>query len=323
MKEAAPATPLIEGRGLSKVFGGARGTAVQAITNVSFSIAKGEVLGVVGESGSGKSTLGRLVLRLLEPTAGAMLFDGQNLAALTATELRKFRRNTQMVFQDPFASLNARMTIGAALEEVIMLHHGISRRAARDEAVKLLASVGLPPAFLDRYPRACSGGQRQRIAIARSLAPKPHFIVADEPVSALDVSVQADVLNLLADLKDSLGLTMMFVSHDLSVVEIVSDRVMVLYLGRIMEVGPTADVYERPRHPYTAALLSAAPGRSVDGRPRIVLQGEIPSPSNPPSGCVFRTRCPFADAVCAAHVPELVSVTPSHMKACIRDDIPA
>jgi oligopeptide/dipeptide ABC transporter ATP-binding protein len=247
-------------------------------------------------------------------------FDGQDLAALDAARLRRFRRNMQMVFQDPFASLNARMTIGAALQEVIVLHHGVGRRAARERASTLLAQVGLAPAFLDRYPRACSGGQRQRIAIARALAPDPRFIVADEPVSALDVSIQAEVLNLLAELKDRLGLTMMFISHDLSVVEIVSDRVMVLYLGRIMEIGPTADVYARPRHPYTAALLSAAPGQAA-GRKPIVLQGEIPSPSNPPSGCVFRTRCPFAISDCATRVPALEAVAPKHLKACIRGDI--
>ena len=318
----APARALVEGKGLSRWFE-SKGAPVRAVESVSFAIAEREVLGVVGESGSGKSTLGRLALRLLEPSAGTMLFDGQDLAGLDATALRRFRRNMQMVFQDPFASLNARMTIGAALAEVIVLHHGVRRREARERARTLLAQVGLAPAFLDRYPRACSGGQRQRIAIARALAPDPRFIVADEPVSALDVSVQAEVLNLLAELKDRLGLTMMFISHDLSVVEIVSDRVMVLYLGRVMEIGPTADVYQRPRHPYTAALLSAAPGQmqSQAARRRIVLQGEIPSPSNPPSGCVFRTRCPFAISDCATRVPELSAVAPRHLKACIRDDI--
>jgi oligopeptide/dipeptide ABC transporter ATP-binding protein len=318
MTDAARA--LVEGKDLSRWFESRKGAPVRAVENVSFAIAEREVLGVVGESGSGKSTLGRLALRLLAPSAGAVRFDGQDLAALDARTLRRFRRNMQMVFQDPFASLNARMTIGAALEEVIVLHHGAAKRAARDRARTLLAQVGLSPAFLDRYPRACSGGQRQRIAIARALAPDPRFIVADEPVSALDVSVQAEVLNLLAELKDRLGLTMMFISHDLSVVEIVSDRVMVLYLGRIMEIGPTADVYARPRHPYTAALLSAAPGQAA-GRKPIVLQGEIPSPSSPPSGCVFRTRCPFAIADCATRVPALEVVAPQHLKACIRSDI--
>jgi oligopeptide/dipeptide ABC transporter ATP-binding protein len=315
----APVPALVEGKGLSKLFESRKGPPVRAVEDVSFAIAEREVLGVVGESGSGKSTLGRLALRLLTPSAGAMLFDGEDLAGLDAKTLRRFRRNMQMVFQDPFASLNARMTIGAALEEVIVLHHGVGRREARERARTLLSQVGLSPAFLDRYPRACSGGQRQRIAIARALAPSPRFIVADEPVSALDVSVQAEVLNLLAELKDRLALTMMFISHDLSVVEIVSDRVMVLYLGRIMEIGPTADVYERPRHPYTAALLSAAPGQAA--RRRIVLQGEIPSPSNPPSGCVFRTRCPHVISDCATRVPALDAVAPQHLKACIRDEI--
>ena len=316
----ASARYLVEAKGLSKWFESTRGAPVRAVDNVSVAITAREVLGVVGESGSGKSTFGRLVLRLLEPSAGAMLFDGQDLAGLSPSALRRFRRNMQMVFQDPFASLNARMTIGSALEEVIMLHQGGARRDVRERAAALLAQVGLATSFLDRYPRACSGGQRQRIAIARALAPRPRFIVADEPVSALDVSVQAEVLNLLAELKDSLGLTIMFISHDLSVVEIVADRVMVLYLGRIMEIGPTAEVYERPQHPYTAALLSAAPGQPKQRQNRIILQGEIPSPSNPPSGCVFRTRCPFAQADCAARVPELRAVAPHHFKACIRDD---
>ena len=313
--------PVAEGRALCKAFPAKSGPPVRAVSDVSFAIAGREVLGIVGESGSGKSTLGRLALRLIEPTAGSMSVAGQDLGTLAAKELRHFRRNMQMVFQDPFASLNPRVRIGEALSAVVRLHHGSDRSEALERSALLLEKVGLARAFLDRYPRSCSGGQRQRIAIARALACEPRFVVADEPVSALDVSVQAEVLNLLADLRDGLGLTMMFISHDLSVVEIVADRVMVLYLGRVMEAGPTAEIFARPRHPYTAALLSAAPGAKDGARSPLILQGEIPSPSNPPSGCVFRTRCPFAISECAGAVPPLRSVGRGHEKACIRDDL--
>jgi oligopeptide/dipeptide ABC transporter ATP-binding protein len=314
----ATAEPLIKVEGLTKHFGA--NPAVRAVQDVSFTLDKGKVLGVVGESGSGKSTIGRLVLRLLEPTTGKVSYGGQDLGALGPRELRRFRRHMQMVFQDPFASLNQRMTIGDALVEPIRLHRGLGKAAALEEAGRLLERVGLTREHLGRYPRAFSGGQRQRVAIARALASEPSFIVADEPVSALDVSIQAEVLNLLQDLQRDLGLTVMFISHDLSVVEVISDRVMVLYLGRIMELAPTEELFARPAHPYSAALMDAAPGAARGGN-RITLSGEIPSPSAPPSGCVFRTRCPFAQDDCAKTVPPLRETSPGHWKACIRDDI--
>ena len=322
----AAAEPLVSAAGLTKHFPireglfGRSDRAVRAVEDVSFDIGPGEVLGVVGESGSGKSTLGRLVLRLIDPTAGRIRFMGRDLAAMRGAELRRIRRHMQMIFQDPFASLNARMTVGDALIEPLRLHRGLSGRQAEDAAVGLLRQVGLSPDHMRRYPRAFSGGQRQRIAIARALTPEPRFIVADEPVSALDVSIQAEVVNLLQDLQRRLGLSLMFISHDLSVVELVADRVMVLYLGRVMETAPTEALYRRPAHPYTAALLQAVPG-AKRRRERLLPRGEIPSPANPPSGCVFRTRCPFAVRACAENVPPLAPVGPGHFKACIRDEI--
>ena len=320
------AAPLVEAQGLTRHFGdggGLLGRAprpVRAVEDVSLAIAPGEALGVVGESGSGKSTLGRLLLRLIEPTAGSLRFSGEDLLALDAAALRRFRGRMQMVFQDPYASLNRRMTIGEALAEPLRLHRGLDRAGARAAAAELMRKVGLTAEHLERYPRAFSGGQRQRVAIARALASQPQFIVADEPVSALDVSIQAEVLNLLRDLQRDLKLALMFVSHDLSVVEIMADRVMVLYLGRVMEEAPTDALYARPAHPYTLALMQAAPGARRD-RARIELSGEIPSPRDPPSGCVFRTRCPFALADCARDVPPLREIAPGHRKACIRDDL--
>jgi oligopeptide/dipeptide ABC transporter ATP-binding protein len=313
-------TPLVQAEGLTKDFAsGSR--AVRAVDAVSLEVGAGQVLGVVGESGSGKSTLGRLLLRLLEPSAGITRFDGQDLAALRPRALRRFRRNMQMVFQDPFASLNARMTVGDALAEPLRLHRGLRGPALKEAAGALLEQVGLTREHLHRYPRAFSGGQRQRVAIARALASQPRFIVADEPVSALDVSIQAEVVNLLQDLQRSLGLALLLISHDLSVVEMVADRVMVLYLGRVMEAADTEALFARPSHPYTAALMQAAPGARRTG-PRLVLSGEIPSPLDPPGGCVFRTRCPFAIADCAAARPALRPVGPGHLKACIRDGLP-
>ncbi len=319
------AQPLLSARGITKHFGNDGGmfskasAPIRAVEGVDLDIASGEVLGVVGESGSGKSTLGRLVLRLIEPTSGAVFFDGKDLCSLQTGEMRRFRRHMQMIFQDPFSSLNARMTIGDALVEPIALHLGLRGQAARDAAVGVLERVGLHADHMKRYPRMFSGGQRQRIAIARALASSPRFIVADEPVSALDVSVQAEVINLLQQLQKELGLTLMFISHDLSVVEVITDRVMVLYLGRVMELAPTESLYGNPAHPYTAALLQAAPG--MTSVKKHILKGEIPSPANPPSGCVFRTRCPFAIDACAHTVPTLRPVGPDHLKACIRDDI--
>jgi oligopeptide/dipeptide ABC transporter ATP-binding protein len=320
-----PRTPLVWARNLSKDFasgGGLLGAApdpVRAVDDVSLEIGTGEVLGVVGESGSGKSTLGRLLLRLIEPTTGEIFFEGLNLSALRSRELRGFRRHMQMIFQDPYASLNARMMIGDALAEPLRLHQGLSKAEAWEAAAALAQQVGLTREHLRRYPRAFSGGQRQRIAIARAIATRPRLIIADEPVSSLDVSIQAEVINLLQDLQREFGLALMFISHDLSVIEVIADRVMVLYLGRVMETAPTAALYRRPAHPYTAALMQAAPG-ARQGK-RILLAGEIPSPRNPPSGCVFRTRCPFAVADCARTRPALRAVAPDHLTACIRDDL--
>ncbi|WP_372622803.1 ABC transporter ATP-binding protein [Falsiroseomonas sp.] len=313
-------TALLELRGVSRHFllprqGLFARPVLRAVEQVSFEVAVGEVLGLVGESGSGKSTLGRVALGLLPASAGAVLFEGAELGALRPAQRRALRRHMQMVFQDPFASLNPRRSIGGAIAEVMKLHglpHGEAEVAAS------LTRVGLEASDMRRRPRQFSGGQRQRIAIARALAVRPRFLVADEPVSALDVSVQAGILKLMQDLRRELGLAMLFISHDLTVVEAMADRVVVLYLGRVMESGPARALFTAPRHPYTAALLAAAPGSK---RPEMVLQGEIPSPAAPPSGCVFRTRCPFALPDCAKEVPALRSVAARHEKACIRDDL--
>ena len=327
-RTSASAAPLLSAQGLTKHFGAAAKLftkakpVVRAVESVDLAIKSGEVLGVVGESGSGKSTLGRLVLRLLDATAGTIIFDQQDLTALNTADLRRYRRYFQMIFQDPISSLNARMTVAQTLMEPIRLHFGKSRTEAREQAEALLRQVGLSGEHLDRYPRSFSGGQGQRIAIARALASSPKFIVADEPVSALDVSVQAEVVNLLQALQKELSLSLMFISHDLSVVEVIADRVAVLYLGRIMEIADTRDLYTRPAHPYTAALLHSIPG-AVAPHKRRLLTGEIPSPANPPSGCVFRTRCPFAIDDCARDLPQLrpVATHAKQYKACIRDDL--
>jgi oligopeptide/dipeptide ABC transporter ATP-binding protein len=323
-----PMLPLLEVAGLSKHFrvgGGPVAGAkpvLRAVDDVSFEIARGEVLGLVGESGSGKSTVGRSILRLTEPTSGAIRFGGQDIMALRGGNLRRFRRHAQIIFQDPLASLNPRMTVEQLLAEPLVTQGMLrGRDALRARGAELLGMVGLAPENLARYPHAFSGGQRQRIAIARSLALRPDFIVADEPVSALDVSVQAQVVNLLRQLKQQLGLTMLFIGHDLAVVEYIADRIAVMYLGRIMEIAPARRLTSAPRHPYTKALLSAVPVPDPLGkRQRIVLAGELPSPLAPPSGCVFRTRCPYAAAQCARDVPPLTEVEPGHVRACIRGD---
>ena len=290
---------------------------VRAVDGVSFTIGRGEVLGLVGESGSGKTTVGRLVLRLEDATAGDVHFDGTDVRALGTRELRRFRKRMQIIFQDPYASLNPRETVGAMLTHALTLH-GIGTPADRPaRAAALLDEVGLQAGYLQRFPHEFSGGQRQRLVIARALAVQPEFLVADEPVSALDVSIQAQVINLLGDLKDRLGLTMLFIAHDLAVVEHISDHVAVMYLGRLMELAPRAALYSRPAHPYTQALLAAVPvadpGRR---RARMTLTGEPPSPITPPSGCVFRTRCPHATVVCAEQVPALKPVGAGHVSAC-------
>ncbi|MBB3443913.1 ABC transporter ATP-binding protein [Rhizobium sp. BK379] len=313
--------PLLSVRDLSKHYT-SRGARLNILQGISFDIGKGEVVGLVGESGSGKTTIGRSVLRLVEPSSGSVRFDGKELTDLSASALRRQRPRMQYIFQDPFASLSPRMTIGEILTEGLKIQGIGSARDRLDRAQAALAQVELPADAINRYAHEFSGGQRQRIGIARALTLSPEFIVADEPVSALDVSIQAQVINLLRELQQRLGLTMLFISHDLAVVEYICDRVIVLYLGRIMEIAPSADLYARPQHPYTRALLSAIPSPDPDARrDRQILKGDIPSPANPPSGCVFRTRCPSALDACAATVPQLREVAPGQYKACIRDDL--
>ena len=313
--------PMLSVRGLTKHFG--HGAApVRAVDDVSFDIRKGEALGLVGESGSGKSTIGRSLLKLIEPTAGEIRFDGTDLATLSAREMQPFRKRLQIIFQDPYASLNPRRRVGDTLDEAMATHGLHPGPARRTRIAELLALVGMAPEHARRFPHEFSGGQRQRIGIARALAVEPQFIVADEPVSALDVSIQAQVINLLIDLRERFGLTMLFISHDLDVVEYLCDRIVVLYLGKVMEVAPAKALYAAPCHPYTQALLDASPRPDPEARrARRLLQGDIPSPVNPPSGCVFRTRCPYAQDACAATVPPLREIAPGRFKACLRDDI--
>ena len=313
--------PMLRVRGLKKYFG-RHDRPVRAVDDVSFDIAPGEVLGLVGESGSGKSTIGRTLLKLIEPSAGSILFEGVDLATLSARAMQPYRRRLQIIFQDPYASLNPRRRVGDTLAEALATH-GLHPGAARAKRIaELLALVGLAPEHASRYPHEFSGGQRQRIGIARALAVEPRFIVADEPVSALDVSIQAQVINLLSDLRERFGLTMLFISHDLDVVEYLCDRIVVLYLGKVMEVASAGDLYRSPLHPYTEALLEASPRPDPEARRvRRLLQGDIPSPVDPPSGCVFHTRCPYAVVACAATVPPLREVAPGRFKACLRDDI--
>ncbi|MEZ0167617.1 ABC transporter ATP-binding protein [Microvirga sp. TS319] len=312
-------SPLLAVEGLTKHFGRAP-HLVRAVEDVSFHVAPGEVLGLVGESGSGKSTIGRLVLRLIDPTSGAIKFRGEDISTYPERQLRSLRRNAQMVFQDPYASLNPRLRVRDIIGEAIDAHR-LATGVRRTERIgELLEIVGLPAAHMSRFPHEFSGGQRQRIGIARALAVEPKLIVADEPVSALDVSVQAQVINLMQDLRQRFDLAMLFISHDLDVVELMCDRIAVLYLGRIMEIGSAADVSMRPRHPYTRALLAASPKADRDA-PKIrgVLRGDIPSPMDPPSGCVFRTRCPMATEECARVRPNLRQAGGGHEFACHYD----
>jgi oligopeptide/dipeptide ABC transporter ATP-binding protein len=295
--------------------------AVKAVNDVSFDVRRGETLGVVGESGCGKTTTGRAILRLIEPTAGDVLFEGRDVRAMGTAELRALRREMQIIFQDPVSSLNPRMTIGAIIREGLTIHK-LAEGAAADARVRqLLEEVGLRSEYSTRYPHEFSGGQRQRIGIARALSVQPKFIVCDEPVSALDVSVQAQVINLLEDLQREHDLTYMFIAHDLSVVEHIADRVAVMYLGKVVELATSLDLYREPTMPYTQALLSAVPVADPRGRrQRILLQGDVPSPANPPSGCVFHPRChhPAKDEACTRIVPPLEEKAPGHFAACIK-----
>jgi oligopeptide transport system ATP-binding protein len=316
----ARADELVRVRGLVKHFPVAGSDdVVRAVDGVTFEIYKGETLGLVGESGCGKSTVGRCVLRLMEPTRGEVYFEDQNVLALAGKDLRALRREMQIIFQDPYASLNPRMKVAEIVGEPLVVHGVGEKRERRERVAGLLAKVGLDPDYMNRYPHEFSGGQRQRIGIARALALQPKLIVADEPVSALDVSVQAQVVNLLADLQSEFKLTYLFISHGLAVVEHISDRVAVMYLGRIVEVASAAELYANPLHPYTRALLSAIPiPDPTRKRERIVLHGDVPTPINPPSGCRFHTRCPEAIPECSRIDPDLREVTPGHTVACIR-----
>ncbi|WP_236634936.1 ABC transporter ATP-binding protein [Alteribacter lacisalsi] len=290
---------------------------VKAVDDVSIDIYKGETLGIVGESGSGKSTLGRTILRLLDPTDGSVLFEGNDISSIKQGKMRKYRQDMQMVFQDPYASLNPRMSVGEIIEEPMLVQRTMGKKDRKEKVVDLLKKVGLSPEARDKYPHEFSGGQRQRIGIARALSMNPKFVIGDEPVSALDVSVQSQVLNLMEDLQNEFDLTYLFIAHDLSVVKHISDRVGVMYLGRMAEIGPKKLIYSNPLHPYTKALLSSVPVPDVNRRrEKIKLKGELPSPSNPPTGCTFHTRCPEAHARCKTERPDLVDQGNGQFVAC-------
>ncbi len=293
--------------------------AVRAVDEISFEVYRGETLGLVGESGCGKSTVARTVLQLYKPTAGKVHFEDKDLVHLKGEEMRQMRRKMQMIFQDPYASLNPRMTVEQIVGEPLMVHNAVTGKEIRERVEHLLDVVKLNPSFASRYPHEFSGGQRQRIGVARALALQPSFIICDEPISALDVSIQAQIINLLEDLQEEFGFTYLFIAHDLSVVRHISDRVAVMYLGVIMELAERDELYKKPLHPYTQALLSAVPipDPVADAkRARVILEGDVPSPANPPSGCRFRTRCPIAQPVCAESRPEFREITPGHFVAC-------
>jgi oligopeptide transport system ATP-binding protein len=294
--------------------------AIKAVDGLNFSMVHGETLGLVGESGCGKSTTGRAILQLYRPTAGEVTFEGKNLTTTKGEELRRMRRRMQMIFQDPYASLNPRMTVGSIIGEPLEVHGiGKTRKERQERVQELLKTVGLNPYFVNRYPHEFSGGQRQRIGVARALAVNPAFIVCDEPISALDVSIQAQIINLLEDLQEELGLTYLFIAHDLSVVRHISDRIAVMYLGKIVELADRDELYENPMHPYTQALLSAVPipdPQIERSRKRIILEGDVPSPANPPRGCNFSTRCPRVMDICRQEDPPFKEYSPGHHAAC-------
>jgi oligopeptide transport system ATP-binding protein len=324
VRASAAAGPLIRVENLSKEFpAGSDGLlartrrTVKAVSRINLEIMRGETLGLVGESGSGKSTLGRLILRLLEPTSGTVWFDGRDLSTLTRAELRALRREMQLVFQDPYASLNPRMKVRSIVGEGIEIHNLARGREKEERIVQLLEMVGMGADAMDRYPHEFSGGQRQRIGIARALAVNPRFVVLDEPVSALDVSIQAQIINLLQDLQERLDLTYLFIAHDLRVVEHISRRVAIMYLGKVVELASREEIYSNPRHPYTRALLSAIPTVDQGAKPeRIKLPGEMPSPVDPPSGCSFHPRCPYAEQRCSIEEPMLAGGRGGHLVAC-------
>jgi oligopeptide transport system ATP-binding protein len=295
---------------------------IKAVDDISFFVRRGETLGLVGESGCGKTTTGRCILQLYKPTGGGINFDGRELTGLSTRQMRQMRRQMQVIFQDPFSSLNPRMTAGNIIGEPLIVHGLVKSKAEyKDRVAELLQNVGLNPYMADRFPHEFSGGQRQRIGVARALSVDPQFIVCDEPVSALDVSIQAQIINLLEDLQERFNLTYLFIAHDLSVVRHISDRVAVMYLGRMVEIADRNDIYVNPMHPYTKALLSAVPipDPVIDAqRERIILTGEVPSPLNPPSGCVFHPRCPIAIDDCSRVIPDLREVEPGHWAACLR-----
>ena len=321
----APTGDLLKVRDLRKRFAVKGGIfsrvvdQVHAVDGVSFDIGKGETLGLVGESGCGKSTTGRCILRLIEPSSGEVWFQGNDVIKMDHGALQALRRDMQIIFQDPYASLNPRLKVGAIIGEALTIHKlAPTQKAMEDRVVQLLETVGLQPDHMHRFPHEFSGGQRQRIGIARALAVEPKLIVCDEPVSALDVSIQAQVINLLEDLQEEFGLTYLFIAHDLSVVEHISTRVAVMYLGRVVEIAPSRELYDNPLHPYTEALLSAVPipKASAKGRKRVILTGDVPSPINPPPGCHFHARCPYAMPRCKTDVPALREVMPGHFASC-------
>ncbi|MFT4417220.1 ABC transporter ATP-binding protein [Fredinandcohnia humi] len=308
--------PLVEIKNIKKYFK-VQDNVLKAVNNVNLTIQKGETVGLVGESGCGKSTVGKTIIRLLEPTAGEVLFEGKNINRYNSKELKEMRKDAQIIFQDPYASLNPRMKVEDIVGEPLDIHHLAKGKQRKERVKELLELVGLRPEHANRFPHEFSGGQRQRIGIARALALNPKFIVCDEPISALDVSIQAQIVNLLKSLQEKMDLTYLFIAHDLSMVKYISDRILVMYLGNMVELSDSVSLTEEPLHPYTQALLSAVPiPDPTTKRERIVLDGDVPSPISPPSGCVFRTRCKMAMDICGSQVPEWKEVKPNHFTAC-------